>query len=582
MPSRSHVAAVSLPERVAGLLYHVSYFSLYVLITYITNKYMLVDASPILPTAYWNPPDFTLDLSGVAAIVGGDEAVAATIAAYNTGNSWFVGGYPTPGAYVVAKSFGVTLHGSLWHGIFPGERKDLATTFKLYGPSKYHFYGIKSGSSYQPFSNIPDCLVDEKLLNKFKKVEGSAGGKPPTNIDFEEFKGRIHRVSSKHSSELQQRQEQRGTDCLMYIYTAENGWDNGDEVKVKHNRIHMMVGLCASLLNAGICAILWLMNDWFAMSIILIGMLVNFLFMGTVSSCKIIVDKHNIKEPKRMPPGHGIFDHNDHNMLLAVFGDESSVNGIVKTKLKVEPKRRTSNAKLGLGCIGMYFLFLAQLIIPAQASLMGQIFFLASLLIGWISNAYYSSLDATKAQRQIVKKGCGAKIVAVLLGNRTSVFFTLAILAKMQGVCLEGVCSPLLGTDTTWTNAMSCIARSLEQPGTVKKLIDTEAVEDSHLWVDLQNAWVTANELKEKNHIAQFLRKLAEINQTYADRKQSFHSQSNQNGSFGQNEGNLAESNQCLLNRNEGNPPEYNRTNLAEPDNQTNCIETCPPVASPA
>lgn len=578
MPSRSHVPAASFPERVAGLLYQASYFSLYVFVTYMTNKHMLVDASPILPTASWNPPDFTLDLSGVAAIVGGDEAVAATIAAYNTGNSWYVGGYPTPGAYVVAKSFGITLHGSLWHGVFPGERKDLATIFKLHGPSKYHYYAINSGSSLQPFSNIPDCLVNEKLLQKFKEVEKSAGSKTPINIDFKEFNGRIHRVSSKH-----QQGQERGTDCLMYIYSAENGWNDEDKVMIEHKRIHMMVGLCACLLNAGICVILGLMNDWFAMSIILIGMLVNGLFMGTVSSCKITVEKHNIKEPETIPPGHGIFSHKDHNMFLAVFGDESSVNGIAKTKLKVGPKRKTSNAKLGLGCISMYLLFLAQLIIPAQASLMGQIFFLVSLLIGWSSNAYYSSLDATEAQRQIVKKNCGAKVVAVLLGNRTSVFFTLAILAKMQGICLEGVCPPLLGTNVAWTNAISCIARSLEQPGNDKKLIETQAVEGSHVWVDLQNAWVTANELKEENHIAQFLQKLAEINQDYTDRKRSHRSESNQNGPPAQNEGNPPESNQSgLLERNLGNPPEYNQSRIVEPTNQTNCIELSPPAAPPA
>jgi hypothetical protein len=395
-------------------------------------------------------------------------------------------------------------------------------------------------------------------LHDFIEVEKSAGSETSKNIDFEEFTDRIHRVPSK----LQQSQEQRGTDSLMYIYIAENGWNNEDEVKVKQNRIHMMVGLCAAFLNTGICAILGLMNDWFAMSIILIGMLINFLFMGTVSSCKITVKKHNIKEPESIPPGHGIFSHKDNNMFLAVFGDESSVNGIAKTKLEVGPKRRTSNAKLGLGCIGMYFLFLAQLIIPAQASLMGQIFFLASLLIGWISNAYYSSLDATKAQRQIVKKACGAQVVAVLLGNRTSVFLTLAILAKMQGICLEGVCPPLLGTSAAWINAISCIAKSLEQPehpGQDKKLIETKAVEGSHLWVDLQNAWETANELKKKRHIDDFLKKLAEINQNRADLKQRVPFQSYQNGPPEQNEGNPPGSNQSgLLERNEGNPPQYN------------------------
>jgi hypothetical protein len=529
MPLRSHLTAVSFTERVISLLYHVSYVSLYIIITYMTNKYMLVDAAPILlagdaapilPTGYWDPPEFTLDLSGVAAIVGGDEAVAATIAAYTTGNSWFVGGYPTPGAYVVAKFFGRTIHGSMWNGIFPGDRIDLATAFKLHGTSKYRFYGIKSGTNIQPFSNIPDCLINEKLLQKIKDNEELAAKHQPSKIDFKEFKGRIHHISG---------QGQRGTDCLMYIYTVENGWQNGAEVNVTPNRIHMMVGLCASLLNAGICTILALMNDWFALSIILVGMMVNFLFMGTVSSCKITVKKHNVKDPKTTPAGHGIFSHKD--TVMAIFGDEISVNSISKTRLEVGPKRKTSNVKLGIACIAMYILFLAQLIIPAQASLMGQIFFLASLLIGWISNAYYCSLDATKAQRQIVKENCGAKVVAVLRGNRTSVFLTLAILARMKGICLKGVCPPLLGESDHWKNAMACIAESV----TSDQLIESKDVINSHVWIDLQNAWETAKKLKRESYITEFLEKLAQLNQT--------------------------------------NPPEFSQSNVTEP-HQCNRTET--------
>ncbi|KAG2186508.1 hypothetical protein INT44_002730 [Umbelopsis vinacea] len=464
-----------------------------------TNRYVFVDAAPILPTAAWDPPNFTLDLSGVAAIIGGDEAVAATIAAYTTGNSWFVGGYPTPGAYVVAKFFGRTLHGSWWNGVFPGDRTDLATGFRLHGTSKFHYYGIKSGSQLPPFSNIPDCLIDDKLLQKIEEDEDLVAKGQPSNINFKEFKGRIHQIAQEGK---------RGTDCLLYIYTAQNGWQNGDEVKVTPNRIHMIVGLCASLLNAGICVVLALMNDWFALSIIMLGMLVNFNFMGAVSSCKITVEKHNIKESQKIPPGHGIFSQKHDNVIMAIFGDESSVNSINKTKLKVGPKRKTSNFKLGIGCITMYMLFLAQLIIPAQASLMGQIFFLASLLIGWISNAYYSSLDATKAQRQIVKQNCGAKVVAVLRGNRTSVFLTLAILARMEDVSLRGVYSPLLGESDAWKSAMTCIDESFAS----KRLVVSREVMNSHVGIDLQNAWKTAHELKEMNHFAEFLTQIAQTN----------------------------------------------------------------------
>ena len=77
-----------------------------------TSTYLAVSAAPILPSVeVWKPESFSLDLSGVAAIVGGEEAVAATVAAFTTGNTWCIAPYTPPGAYAVAKYFEQQLMG---------------------------------------------------------------------------------------------------------------------------------------------------------------------------------------------------------------------------------------------------------------------------------------------------------------------------------------------------------------------------------------------------------------------------------------------------------------------------------------
>ncbi|KAH8553227.1 hypothetical protein BGW37DRAFT_254918 [Umbelopsis sp. PMI_123] len=491
MSSTSQRTTIASTNGVAALLYHASYVLLYAIVTYLTNKGLFVCAAPILPTASWEPPNFTLDLSGVAAIVGGEEAISATVAAFTTGNSWYVGGYPPPGAYVVAKFFGRTIHGTMWKGMFPGERTELATAFNLRKPSKYTYDGLVSGTHLDKArSNIPDCLISENLVENIKDLNDLQDNGENSKIDLGDLNGKIHKIPGA-----------TGAVCSMFLFTAGEGWKDHDIVNVTPNRKHMVVGILASGVNAGICVVLGLMNDWFALAIIVAGMVVNFLFMGTVSSCIISVSKHSVKDPARTPPGHGIFSHGEKNTFITVFGEEDSINSIAKTQLEVGPKRKSSDFKLGVCCTAMYMLFWAQLIIPAQASLIGQIFFLVSLICGWAANAYYSSLDASEAQRQIVKENCGAELKAVLRGNRTAVLMTLAFLFDLKGQCLTHIYPRLLANNSDWLIAMNCIQNSID----AKSLVIDPVLKGTLLESDLSNAWKEANKLKGKQELIELM-----------------------------------------------------------------------------
>ncbi|CAO3667315.1 unnamed protein product [Umbelopsis ramanniana] len=406
--------------------------------------YMAVDAAPILPTGSWNPPDFRLDLSGVAAVVGGEEAVAATLAAFTTGNSWLIGAYAPPGAYVVARFFGRSVWGPVWNSIFPGERYDLAAAFHLHAPSGYRYHGLCSEVDNEPFSNIPDRLVDAYSLY------GDNG--------LEDLKGKVHDMSAG-----------QGTDVLLYIFSAEDGWHNEKEVYIKPNRILIIGSMIAFIFNSAICVILILMDDWLAVSIILAGMVINFLFMGTMSSFKITVLKHKLIETNCLPPGHGIFYQQQPNdPLMAVFGSEDSVNSISKSRLSV--REQNSNIKLGIGCIAMYLLFLAQ--------------------------------------RQIVKDNCGAKCIAVLRGQRIApLVMTLAFLTNLKSEAWKSVYNSLLWSPDTFRSVLDCVDDSIQR----RELVMTADVKASWLHNDLVDAWEFANTLKQTPDIQQFLKALDEF-----------------------------------------------------------------------
>jgi hypothetical protein len=101
-----------------------------------------VQAASIAVLETWDP-NFHLDLSGLAAFLGGDEAISATVAAFNKGNIEWTGAYTSSGAYAVAKYFGKTLTGDNWKALFPGERIELCEAFRLHSSSSYQYYWIR-------------------------------------------------------------------------------------------------------------------------------------------------------------------------------------------------------------------------------------------------------------------------------------------------------------------------------------------------------------------------------------------------------------------------------------------------------
>ena len=102
------------------------------------------------------------------------------------------------------------------------------------------------------------------------------------------------------------------------------------------------------------------------------------------------------------------------NELLALFGDENAVNSIVQSKLHVKPSSQT---KLGVTCVAIQALAIAQLGVLPQATFSGQVLVLASFVIGYFANVLHSPSDFSGRFSKLVTKGLGAKHVATIKAN---------------------------------------------------------------------------------------------------------------------------------------------------------------------
>lgn len=461
---------------------------IYTIANYVVTKYLSVRAASIDVLESWDP-DFTLDLSGLAAFLGGDEAVSATVAAFSTGNIGWTGWYASPGSYAVAKYFGRTLEGKVWKACFPGERVDLSQAFRLHCPSNYQFYGLESFTKCRPHSNIPDCLVAElgKTIDANKIIEFKTG-------NFEEVKSQPSNKSLPKKNE----QLEAGAPALIHIFTVEEK-GKSDQVrtpgvlknttpkpsgartfyKIPQSKRKAMYGLVALAVDVGFLIILGVIKEWWIFSIILASIVSNFSFVTSLQSCKIERVKHKVSS-NDTPPGHGIFAHDTENTFIAVFGTEDSVNDIAKTKLQVS--RTSTNPKdiddadniflelwTGIACMSMQLLFLAQILITPQGKLAGQIIFLISLLVGWIANACYSYIDVTEAQRQVVKDTTKADHVLTLQGDRTQVLLLLAFLVGLHGDDFKEIYSNLLAKSADWKKALDAVSLKVTEGYDIKE-----------------------------------------------------------------------------------------------------------------
>lgn len=353
-------------------------------------------------------PSLNVDLLfGAVNFLGAEHAIGGVLSNVLAGRNNGVGAYASPGMFFAAKQLGRTLPNGYWKSLYPGDTVSLGSALKLDSPSKYNYYGLLSGTEIAPFSNIPDCL--------------------------ERNGGKIITVDSQRGSRL----------CTIHVYRADGGWSHLENIQpaVKNNRSG--ISISASILTISIAGVLALMGDWYAFSMLSLTTACNHALARIISSDSISVIKHTASGVP-LPPGHGILSDGS-NELLAVFGDENAVNSIVKAKLHVKPSSQT---KLGVTCVAIQALAIAQLGVLPQATFSGQVLVLASFVIGYFANVLHFPSDFSGRFSKLVTKGSGAKHVATIkANNRGSAFAALSILT---GTVNAHVYQKLLANDLEW------------------------------------------------------------------------------------------------------------------------------------
>ncbi|KAG2135742.1 uncharacterized protein EDB93DRAFT_822588 [Suillus bovinus] len=366
---------------------------------------------------------FTLDVSGVAGLLGGDEAVSAmTIVHVFRGRKW-LGWYNSPGSYIIAKKYRQLANSRFWDGLLPGINTDPATLVDLNASKGPKFKGVESGSIIPETSHLASLVAKECQMERGIDVPGrKTQPVGATIID-------LHYVPDATTIP---KQPARYATALAFIPMS---------------------------VSFGTCIACALFGDWYAFSMILLGIVANGISSFVLGSGKFTFS-HPIPAPGA-PRGDGLLLAD--NNIIVLLGEESAVNSITRGKFSLKFDSETEYKNINMCSLILTAQFIAQLLLIPQAALFGQVMFLASLAVSWAYNSWLSSLDKAEIQRRmlldvVLKRPMMTKY---MLGTRTTmaVFVLLALNPSDPAKVLDDI---LPNNTKVWRKWKSIIVSKLQ------------------------------------------------------------------------------------------------------------------------
>ncbi|KAG1898947.1 uncharacterized protein F5891DRAFT_1147619 [Suillus fuscotomentosus] len=338
---------------------------------------------------------FSLDSAGVAGFFGGDETLSAmgTVHLYR-GRRW-LGWYNSPGSYTVAKRYGQLANSRFWDGLFPGPNSEPAETFGLDGKAGPRYVASLSGT------DMATGHLAYLTIQMSKELEGMA-------------------VQGKASTET--------LPASVTVIRVGDVMDM-DEVGMMsiHHALLATIPITISIMTCFSCAIF---DDWYAFSLILLGIISSGITCFVIGTARL-----HLRGPKTVtpgvPPGDGLLlTPRD---VVVLIGSEKDVNVITKGHFLLGMHGKPEYRSVGLCSLLLLAQFLLQLLLIPQATLFGQMMFLASCAASWVYNSFLSSLESEKIQGDLLCKALQVKDHAVqkycLHNRRSQAVFACSILS---------------------------------------------------------------------------------------------------------------------------------------------------------
>ncbi|KAI6030095.1 hypothetical protein EDC04DRAFT_109559 [Pisolithus marmoratus] len=352
---------------------------------------LLADPSPLANSK------FVLNGTSVAGLLGGDEAMSTIALAQIYNRRRWLGWYNTPGSYVIGKRFRRLAHSIVSDShVNPGSGTgsemhiDPALLLQHDGWSKGPvFKAIYSGTTMLETGPLASLLMKKCI----KDLGTVVNGRPtqPVNVTIVE-------LEQKPSLRLQMKFHPSPPTCAI-------------------------IPIAISLITCAMCG---LYGEWYAFSMILLGILARGLTCVFIGSGELVFD--HPKPADGSPPGDGILGCEGELVLLK--GKEDVVNAVTRGRFFFSFRSKHACWTVELCSHLLIFQAIAQLIIVPQSKLFGQLMFAVSIATSWVYNLWFQSIDKTKIRQQIFDDVLGSpNLKKYVFPNRSSavVFLLLSV-----------------------------------------------------------------------------------------------------------------------------------------------------------
>lgn len=381
-----------------------------------------------IQSSYLNkPPRFSLDISGVAGLMGGDDAISAMAAVHIYGNRRWLGWYNTPGSFQIAKRLRSFAKSTSFHSrqsLSKSVHLDPTTLLQSDSCKGPKFQAVHSGTVIEETGYVASLFMKECAAwdSEGRVVPG------------------------------------RSTQPIA-ITIADLGQTPASEMHPTRSSAFTLLFASAPItVSIATCVLCAVCGDLYAASLILVGIIASGISCLVLGSADFVFTH---PEPAAgSPAGDGILSSGDDIVLLR--GTEGSINSITRGSFSL---RFSSEGHYNLirWCSVLFFIqCITQLLLIPSASLSGQIMFLASLGVSALYNYWLSSLDKEKIHRRMLFERVleNPRLTKYTLGTRTTAaVFTLLVLQLQDPTRLL---NELLPNDTkVWRHWKAVILEQL-------------------------------------------------------------------------------------------------------------------------
>ncbi|KAI6030106.1 hypothetical protein EDC04DRAFT_2605519 [Pisolithus marmoratus] len=322
---------------------------------------------------------FMLNSTGVAGLLGGEEAMSTVALAQIYDRRKWLGWYNTPGSYIMGKHFR-----RLAHSIISDSHVNPQSGT---GPSEIVHIDPALLLQHDGWSKGPPLLMKRCIRISGTQVEGRVT--QPVNVTIARL---------EQNPRLQ------------------------PQMKFRHSPpLHSIIPIAVSFTTCVICG---LYHEWYAFYMILLGILARGLTCIFIGSGELTFDHPKCAEGS--PPGDGILGCDQELVLLK--GHENIINAATRGRFFFTFQSKHACRMVELCSFFLIAQAIAQLICIPQSGLFGQLMFVFSIATSWVYNLWFLSFDKAEVRKEIFRNVLGSpKLKKFIFPNRSSAVVSLLL-----------------------------------------------------------------------------------------------------------------------------------------------------------